>query len=54
MLKGLKELEEKLKCYNIPFFLLSGKQVYDKIRYMNRNGAKNKFDIDAYIKKYSE
>ena len=28
--------------------------VYGKIRYMNRNGAKNKFDIDAYVKKYSE
>ena len=27
--------------------------VYGKIRYMNRNGAKNKFDIDAYISKYS-
>lgn len=26
--------------------------VYGKIRYMNRNGAKNKFDIDAFIKKY--
>ncbi len=25
--------------------------VYGKIRYMNRNGAKNKFDIDAFIKK---
>ena len=28
--------------------------VYGKIRYMNRNGAKKKFDIDAYVKKYSE
>ncbi len=28
--------------------------VYGKIRYMNRNGAKNKFDIDTYIRKYSE
>jgi deoxyribodipyrimidine photo-lyase len=27
--------------------------VYGKIRYMNRNGAKNKFNIDAYISKYS-
>jgi deoxyribodipyrimidine photo-lyase len=27
--------------------------VYGKIRYMNRNGAKNKFDIDHYIIKYS-
>ena len=25
--------------------------VYGKIRYMNRNGAKNKFNIDAFIKK---
>jgi deoxyribodipyrimidine photo-lyase len=25
--------------------------VYGKIRYMNRNGAKNKFDIESYIKK---
>ena len=24
--------------------------VYGKIRYMNRNGAKNKFDIDSYIR----
>ena len=28
--------------------------VYGKIRYMNRNGAKNKFDIDAFISKYSK
>ena len=28
--------------------------VYGKIRYMNRNGAKNKFNIDAYISKYSK
>ena len=28
--------------------------VYGKIRYMNRNGAKKKFDIDGYVKKYSE
>lgn len=27
--------------------------VYGKIRYMNRNGAKRKFDIDNYISKYS-
>lgn len=27
--------------------------VYGKIRYMNRNGAKRKFDIDKYISKYS-
>lgn len=27
--------------------------VYGKIRYMNRNGAQNKFDIDKYIKKFS-
>jgi deoxyribodipyrimidine photo-lyase len=26
--------------------------IYGKIRYMNRNGAKNKFDIAQYIKKY--
>lgn len=26
--------------------------VYGKIRYMNRNGAEKKFDIDVYIKKY--
>lgn len=26
--------------------------VYGKIRYMNRNGAARKFDIDAYINKY--
>jgi len=26
--------------------------VYGKIRYMNRNGAARKFDVDAYIKKY--
>jgi len=30
------------------------RHVYGKIRYMNRNGAKNKFDIDTYIRKYSE
>jgi deoxyribodipyrimidine photo-lyase len=28
--------------------------VYGKIRYMNRNGAKNKFDIERYIIKYSK
>jgi deoxyribodipyrimidine photo-lyase len=28
--------------------------VYGKIRYMNRNGAKNKYDINAYISKYSK
>jgi len=27
--------------------------VYGKIRYMNRNGAKKKFDIKSYINKYS-
>ena len=27
--------------------------VYGKIRYMNRNGAKRKFDIDKYISKHS-
>jgi deoxyribodipyrimidine photo-lyase len=27
--------------------------VFGKIRYMNRNGAKNKFDIGAYIKKFN-
>ena len=26
--------------------------VYGKIRYMNRNGAANKFDVNTYIKKY--
>lgn len=26
--------------------------VYGKIRYMNRNGAEKKFDVDSYIKKY--
>ncbi len=26
--------------------------VYGKIRYMNRNGAKNKFDIESYIRKF--
>lgn len=26
--------------------------VYGKIRYMNRNGAKKKFDVNAYIKKF--
>jgi deoxyribodipyrimidine photo-lyase len=29
------------------------RDIFGKIRYMNRNGAKRKFDIDAYIKKYS-
>ncbi len=29
------------------------REVFGKIRYMNRNGAKRKFDIDAYIQKYS-
>ncbi len=28
--------------------------IYGKIRYMNRNGAKNKFDIEGYIKRYRE
>jgi deoxyribodipyrimidine photo-lyase len=28
--------------------------VYGKIRYMNRNGAKNKFDIDSYVKKFTK
>lgn len=27
--------------------------IFGKIRYMNRNGAKNKFDIGLYIKKFS-
>lgn len=27
--------------------------IYGKIRYMNRSGAKNKFDIELYIKKFS-
>lgn len=27
--------------------------VFGKIRYMNYNGAKRKFDVDAYIKRYS-
>ena len=27
--------------------------VYGKIRYMNRNGAKRKFDIEKYISKNS-
>lgn len=27
--------------------------VFGKIRYMNRSGAKNKFDIEAYIKKFN-
>jgi deoxyribodipyrimidine photo-lyase len=26
--------------------------VFGKIRYMNYNGAKNKFDIKKYIEKY--
>lgn len=26
--------------------------IYGKIRYMNRNGAKNKFNIESYIKRY--
>ncbi len=29
------------------------REVYGKIRYMNRNGAKRKFDIAAYISKFS-
>ena len=32
---------------------LSG-PVYGKIRYMNRNGAKNKFDIESSIRKYNK
>ncbi len=28
-------------------------EIFGKIRYMNRNGAKRKFDIDAYIKKFN-
>ena len=28
--------------------------VYGKIRYMNRNGCKRKFDIEAYINKYTQ
>jgi len=28
--------------------------VYGKIRYMNRNGAKNKFDIESYIRKFNK
>ena len=34
--------------HDLPWF---ERPVYGKIRYMNRNGAKNKFDIDAFIKK---
>lgn len=30
------------------------KQVYGKVRYMSYNGCKNKFDINAYIKKYNK
>lgn len=29
------------------------RSVYGKIRYMNRNGAKSKFDINKYISKFS-
>jgi deoxyribodipyrimidine photo-lyase len=29
------------------------REIFGKIRYMNRNGAKRKFDIDAYIQKNS-
>lgn len=28
------------------------RDVYGKVRYMNRNGAKRKFDVDAYIEKW--
>ncbi len=28
------------------------REIFGKVRYMNRNGAKRKFDIDAYIQKY--
>ncbi len=28
------------------------RDIYGKIRYMNRNGAANKFDIESYIKKF--
>ena len=30
------------------------REVFGKIRYMNRNGAKRKFDIDSYIQKYNQ
>lgn len=29
------------------------REVYGKVRYMNANGAKRKFDVDSYIKKYN-
>ncbi len=29
------------------------REIFGKIRYMNRNGAKRKFDIEAYIQKYN-
>jgi deoxyribodipyrimidine photo-lyase len=29
------------------------REIFGKIRYMNRNGAKRKFDIDAYIQKFN-
>ncbi|GAB4299119.1 MAG: deoxyribodipyrimidine photo-lyase [Ignavibacteriaceae bacterium] len=32
----------------------SERPVFGKIRYMNRNGAKRKFDIDTYIRKFSD
>lgn len=31
----------------------ANRPVFGKVRYMNYNGCKRKFDIDAYIKKYS-
>lgn len=32
----------------------SERPVYGKIRYMNRNGAKRKFDVEKYVKKFSK
>ncbi len=32
----------------------SEREVFGKIRYMNRNGAKRKFDIDTYIQKHHD
>lgn len=39
MLKGLKELEEELERYNIPFFLLSGKPEEEIPKFIKKNNA---------------
>jgi len=39
MLKGLKELEEELKHYNLPFFLLYGRPEEEILKFIKTNNA---------------